>query len=118
MYHFRDVFISLLSGSHSACLISFPSSNHSLDDGPSAWLSDNGWVGYPFTAIVYFPLVRELSGDLSLFKVRWHTEIGREIGILYFFALGMIILILGNKSGRKMIWKSTRNTQPTTIKEN
>lgn len=71
-----------------------------------AWLSDNGCVGYPFTAILYFPMVRKLSGDFSLFKVRWHTEIGREMGILYFFALGMIILILGNKrSGRKMIKK-------------
>lgn len=69
-------------------------------------LSDKEWVSYSLAAIVYFPLVTEFSGDLPFFKVGY-KQISREMEILhifFFFGLGMIILILGNKRpGRKMI---------------
>lgn len=42
-------------------------------------LSDNGWICSPFTSVVYFPLVTELSDDSP------HSKITpRGIGILHF----------------------------------
>lgn len=49
-----------------------------------AWLSENGWVCYPFTSVVYFPLVTELFDDSPHVKITWHPEIGMGIGILHF----------------------------------
>lgn len=49
------------------------------------WLSNNGWVSYPLTSVVYFPLIKELSSDFSLCKTGWHTEILRRLGILQFW---------------------------------
>lgn len=81
-----------------------------------AWLSESGWISYPFTSIIYFPLVTEFSDDLLLAKIRWHTEGDGNLHSAL-FALGMITLILRNKiTGR--ILKSTHNIQSTIIKEN
>lgn len=34
------------------------------------WLSESGWVSYPFMSVAYLPLVTEFSDDLSLTKTR------------------------------------------------